>query len=40
MITKQNRLPNLLIEIVKFLKQQNLHLSQQSRDGLLFFNHQ
>ncbi|WP_407379531.1 restriction endonuclease [Helicobacter sp.] len=30
---KQNVLPNLLIEIVEFLKQQNLHLSQQSRDG-------
>ncbi|MBR2494872.1 hypothetical protein [Helicobacter sp.] len=33
MTAKQNVLPNLLIEIVEFLKQQNLHLSQQSRDG-------
>ena len=30
---KQNILPNLLIEIVEFLKQQNLPLSQKSRDG-------
>ena len=30
---KQNILPNLLIEIVEFLKQQNLPLSQQNRYG-------
>ncbi len=33
MIAKQNILPKLLVEIVEFLKTQNLHLSQQSRDG-------
>ena len=33
MIAKQNILPKLSVEIVEFLKTQNLHLSQQSRDG-------
>ncbi|HEC1562348.1 TPA: restriction endonuclease [Campylobacter upsaliensis] len=33
MTAKQNVLPNLLVKIVEFLKRQNPHLSQQSRDG-------